>query len=53
MNDLFNFAIQYVLEYLDGFVLNDNSGCENCLEKLVQLCNRTFIGMFGWVCLVG
>ena len=33
--DLLNYTIQYLLECLDGFVLYDNSRCEDCLERFV------------------
>ena len=31
--DSFYYTIQYLLECLDVFVLYDNSGCEDCLER--------------------
>ena len=33
--DSFNYTIYYLLECLVGFVLLDNSGCEDCLERFV------------------
>ena len=33
--DAFNYTIQYFLKCLDGFVLQDNSGCEACYERFV------------------
>ena len=33
--DSFNYTIQYLLECLDVFVLEDNSWCEICLERIV------------------
>ena len=33
--DSFNYTIQYLLECLNGYVLQDNSGCDDCLEGCV------------------